>query len=61
MKFSDKDICRGCVFGNGEFNSQCKIRLSEVENKCPCVECLLKCICENYCDTYKELIDKIME
>ena len=60
MKFSDDDICSGCVFEDGEFKSQCKIKLAEVENDCPCVECLLKGICENYCDAYKELIDKIM-
>ncbi len=61
MKFSDNDICKGCVFEDGEDKSQCKVRLSEMENECPCVECLLKGICQNTCSSYKKLLNEIME
>ena len=61
MKFSDDDICRGCIFEDGEYNSQCKTKLMQIENECPCVECLLKCMCIDTCPAYNKLLDKIMK
>jgi len=59
MKFSDDDICKGCVFEDGENGSQCRIKVEERDNECPCIECLLKCMCMETCPAYNKLLDSI--
>jgi hypothetical protein len=59
MKFSDNDICKGCVFEDGEDKSQCRIKVEGRDKECPCTECLLKCMCINVCPTYDKLIKEI--
>ena len=59
MKFLDDDICKGCVFEDGEHNSQCRIKNQGRDIDCPCIECLLKCICTTVCPAYEELIDEV--
>lgn len=62
MKFSDDDICRGCVFEDcKDKKSQCKIKEEERDIDCPCTECLLKVICQNSCSLYKKLLIQIMK
>jgi hypothetical protein len=40
-----KDICRAC----DKSHSFCCFRLAELEEKCPCIECLVKVICIEEC------------
>lgn len=59
MKILDTDICKGCVFGDGEDGSQCQIKNEQRDIDCPCVECLLKSICMETCPTYDKLLNEV--
>jgi hypothetical protein len=61
MIFSDDDICKGCVFENGKDKSECRIKNNGRDKECPCIECLLKCMCINVCPAYDKLMDEIMK
>ena len=42
-----KDICRGCSLAQ-EF-SICSFEEHEMQEKCPCIECLVKTMCIESC------------
>jgi len=59
MICSDTDICNGCIFDDGEYSSECRIKNKEKDKICPCVECLLKGMCMETCPGYEKLLDEV--
>jgi len=57
----DNDICKGCIFEDGETKSCCKIKDKGKDKECPCIECLLKGMCMNTCPAYSRILDEIMK
>ncbi len=42
-----KDVCKGCMMGR-EY-TLCYFEELDIEEKCPCVECLVKVMCNESC------------
>jgi hypothetical protein len=61
MIFLDGDICKSCVFEDGEYGSQCRIKDEQRDIDCPCIECLLKSICADVCPSYNRLLSEIIK
>jgi len=59
MEFSDTDICSGCVFEDNKYGSHCRIKERGKDKVCPCVECLLKCMCMETCPSYEKLLNEV--
>ena len=55
MICSNTDICRGCSFDNNDYNTQCRIRNQEMQNECPCITCLVTCMCITTCLPYDKI------
>ena len=43
-------LCRGCRFSKLRDTSLCLIVRARSEKKCPCINCLVKVICNKNCD-----------
>jgi hypothetical protein len=52
-------ICRGCVMMKID-RYVCLFRASMLEDECPCIECLVKVICEESCDTRREIYSALI-
>ena len=59
MICSDDDICKYCIFDDGDHRNECRIKNKEKDKICPCTECLLKCICIETCPIYDKLLDEL--
>jgi hypothetical protein len=52
-------VCRGCVMMKME-HYVCLFRTSMLEDKCPCIECLVKVICEESCEKRQEIYQALI-
>ena len=62
-------LCNGCLCArmaresNTKLYTFCHGRVVAYDNECPCVDCLIKCICKNPCskyDNYRKLYKGII-
>lgn len=61
MKCLDTDICKGCVYDDGNPQNKCTIYKNNKNKECPCINCLVKCICRDQCPAYIKLMNKIFD
>ena len=46
-----EDVCYGCKIPK-IYKNICPIRIKELSEACPCIECIVKVICEEACSKY---------
>jgi hypothetical protein len=59
MICQDGDICKGCIFNDGDHNIQCKIKNDGKDKDCPCIKCIVLPMCNTPCSSFNELRIKL--
>jgi len=48
------DYCDGCL----DYQNNCPVKRNNRIGNCPCTECIVKMICDNPCDLFKDYHDR---